>query len=165
VDTQGDSFFVAFGRAQDAARAAATAQRTLAAHAWADGERVHVRMGVHTTEATATATGYVGMGVHRAARIAASAHGGQVVVSQAARDVLEDDSGFEFADLGEHVLKDFPQPQRLYQLLVPELPKEFPPLRTLVKPRATCRRNRPGSSDARRSSRRSAGSRAVSRCA
>ena len=137
VDTQGDSFFVAFGRALDAASAALAAQRALAAFLWTVEEPVKVRMGIHSTEAKPTGSGYVGMGVHRAARIASAAHGGQIVISRATRDLLEDDSGFACADLGDHVLKDFPQPQRLYQLLVPGLPQEFPPLRTRATTWAT----------------------------
>ncbi len=83
VDTQGDAFFVAFARATDAAAAAAEAQRALA-----DGP-VRVRMGIHTGEPIRTDEGYVGIDVHRAARIAAVGHGGQVLVSQTSRDLLD----------------------------------------------------------------------------
>ena len=131
VNTAGDSMFVAFSRAQDAAQAAAVARRALAAHAWADGERIRVRMGIHTCEATLTGSDYVGIGVHRAARICAAGHGGQILLSQTTRDLLGDDTDFDSIDLGAHLLKDFPQPQRLIQLVAPGLPREFPTLRTL----------------------------------
>jgi predicted ATPase/class 3 adenylate cyclase len=132
VDTQGDSFFVAFERPRDAVGAAVDAQRALADAPWPDGAEIRVRMAVHTTEATATADGYVGVGVHRAARICAAGHGGQVLVSQTTHDLLLDDV-FEhgFADLGEHRLKDLTSPQRLFQLKVDGLPDHFQSLRTL----------------------------------
>jgi predicted ATPase/class 3 adenylate cyclase len=128
--TEGDALFVAFARAVDAAGAAADAQRALAAHAWPDGERVRVRIGLHTCEATVTGANYVGIGVHRAARIGAAGHGGQIVLSHTTRDLLEDDRDVTCIDLGAHMLKGFAQPQRLYQLAGPDLPREFPPLRT-----------------------------------
>ena len=130
VDTAGDSFFVAFGRALDAVQAALDAQCALAGHAWADGEGIRVRMGIHTCEVTEAGSGYVGMGVHRAARICAASHGGQIVLSQMTRDLLLDETGVAYLDLGVHPLKDFAQPQRLYQVVDPRLPHEFPPLRT-----------------------------------
>jgi predicted ATPase len=119
VDTQGDAFFVAFARATDAAAAAAAAQDALA-----DGP-VRVRMGLHTGEPTVTEEGYVGMAVHHGARVMAAGHGGQVLLSQATRDLL--DPRFAVRDLGEHRLKDLSAPQRLYQLGE----GEFPPLKTL----------------------------------
>jgi predicted ATPase len=119
VDTQGDAFFVAFARATDAAAAAAAAQQALA------GGVVQVRMGLHTGEPTVTEEGYVGMAVHHAARIMSAGHGGQVLLSQTTRDLL--DAGFEVRDLGEHRLKDLSAPQRLYQLGE----GEFSPLKTL----------------------------------
>ena len=118
VDTQGDAFFVAFARASDALVAAEEAQRALA-----DGP-VRVRMGLHTGEPTVTEEGYVGMDVHRAARIAAAGHGGQVLVSQSTRDLVAAET---LRDLGEHRLKDVDTPVRLYQLGA----GNFPPLRTL----------------------------------
>ncbi len=108
VDTTGDAFFVAFARATDALSAAAVAQATLG------GGRVRVRMGVHTGEVALVETGYVGLEVHRAARIAAAAHGGQVVVSAATRALVGD--GFPLVDLGEHRFKDLSAPQRVFQL-------------------------------------------------
>ena len=91
IDTQGDAFFVAFRKATDAALAAAAAQRGLAAHTWPDGTDVRVRMGIHTGEPNVGDEGYHGLGVHRAARIMAAGHGGQVLLSQATCSVLEDD--------------------------------------------------------------------------
>jgi predicted ATPase len=119
VDTQGDAFFVAFTRATDAAEAAVEAQRALA------GGKVRVRIGLHTGEPLVASDGYVGMDVHRAARIMSAAHGGQVLLSQSTRDLLG--SALELRDLGEHRLKDLSAPQRLYQLG----PGEFSPLKTL----------------------------------
>jgi predicted ATPase/class 3 adenylate cyclase len=132
VDTQGDAFFAAFHRAGDAVRAAGDAQRALAAHMWPGDRKVRVRMGIHTCEAPATAEGYVGTGVHRAARICSAAHGGQVLVSHTSRDLLmEEDAGLVLRDLGEHRLKDLTEAQRLYQLAEDGLTTAFPPLRTL----------------------------------
>ena len=127
VDTQGDAFFIAFPTAQAAVLAAADAQRAL-------GETdVRVRIGVHSGEAAAGDEGYVGMDVHRGARVASAAHGGQVVLSQTTRELVGDALPDELAlrDLGEHRLKDLTRPQRLHQLVIAGLPHEFPPLRTL----------------------------------
>jgi predicted ATPase len=118
VDTQGDAFFVAFARATDALGAAAEAQSTLG-----DGP-VRVRIGVHTGEPLVTEEGYVGLDVHRAARIAAVGHGGQVLVSQATRELVGPDG---LVDLGEHRLKDLTAPERIYQLGE----GAFPPLKSL----------------------------------
>ncbi len=133
VDTQGDAFFVAFARASDAVLAAAGAQRALAAHAWPQGAALRVRMGIHTGEPTLTREGYVGIDLHRGARVMAAAHGGQVLVSQATRELLpaELPDGIFLRDLGEHRLKDLTLPQRLYQLVGESLPADFAPSRTL----------------------------------
>ncbi len=119
VDTQGDAFFVAFSRAADAVAAAAEARQAL------EPGPIRVRMGIHTGEPMVTAEGYVGIDVHRAARIAAAAHGGQIVVSETTRGLLDSDSGVR--DLGEHRLKDLIGAERLYQLGG----GDFPPLKTL----------------------------------
>jgi len=113
VDTQGDSFFVAFPRAADALGCAREAQRALAAHVWPEGIELRVRMGVHTGEALLAPTGYVGMEVHRAARIGAVGHGGQVLVSLSAREQVGDDlpDGADLRDLGSHRLKGLPEPR------------------------------------------------------
>jgi predicted ATPase/class 3 adenylate cyclase len=119
VDTQGDAFFVAFARATDAVAAAAAAREALG-----DGP-VRVRIGIHTGEPQLTDEGYVGIDVHRAARIAAATHGGQIVVSGTTRRLLPGDA--DLRDLGEHRLKDLVEAERLFQLGE----GEFPPLRTL----------------------------------
>jgi WD40 repeat protein/class 3 adenylate cyclase len=126
VDTQGDSFFVAFHEADEAAAAAAEAQTALARHAWPDGAAVRVRMGLHTGEPLVGEDHYVGIDVHRGARIAAAAHGGQVLVSERTRVLIATDS---LRDVGVHALKDLPEPERLYQLVVDGLPSNFPPPR------------------------------------
>ena len=133
VNTEGDSFFVSFSSAACAVRAALAAQRALQRHDWPDGAELRVRMGVHTGEATMVGHDYVGLEVHRAARIAAAAHGDQIVLSDATwrivRDAVGDD--VEFRDLGEHRLKDLSRPERIFQLVAPDLPTDFPPLRSL----------------------------------
>lgn len=131
VDTQGDAFFVAFGRAGDAVRAAVDAQRALYDHAWPDSVEVRVRIGLHTGEPAVGGERYVGMGVHRAARISAVGHGGQILVSSATRELIADDlpSGALLVDLGEHQLKDLDRAERVYQVLVDGLPAQFPPLK------------------------------------
>jgi predicted ATPase/class 3 adenylate cyclase len=128
VDTQGDSFFVAFSRASDAAAAAVSGQRALLANSWPEGTELRVRMGLHTGEPTAADGRYFGIDLHRAARVAAVAHGGQILCTQPTRDLLD---GVPFVDLGEHRLKDLAAEQHLYQLCAEGLPQEFPPVRTL----------------------------------
>jgi predicted ATPase len=118
VDTQGDAFFVAFARAQDALAAAGDAQAALS-----EG-LIRVRMGLHTGEPLVTDEGYVGLDVHRAARIAAVGHGGQILVSQSTRDLVDADG---LRDLGEHRLKDFTEPVSIFQVG----DDEFPPLKTI----------------------------------
>ena len=106
VDTQGDAFFLAFARASDAVSAAEEAQAALA-----EGP-IRIRIGLHTGEPAVTEEGYVGLDVNRAARICAVAHGGQVVLSQSTRELVD----AEIRDLGLHRLKDLQAPERLYQL-------------------------------------------------
>ena len=132
VDTQGDSFFFVFPRARDAVVAAVTGQRALAEHSWPDGRQVRVRIGMHTGEAALADGRYVGLAVHRAARISAAGHGGQILLSSSTRDVVEDDlpSGERLVDLGESRLKDVPRSERVFQLVAEGLPAEFPPLKT-----------------------------------
>jgi YVTN family beta-propeller protein len=133
VDTQGDSFFIAFSRAKDAVAAAADVQRDLAAHPWPDGAQVRVRMGLHTGEPQVGEQRYVGMGVHKAARIGAAGHGGQVLLSATTRELVEDElpPGVTIRDLGERRLKDVERPERLSQLVIEGLPSEFDALKTL----------------------------------
>jgi class 3 adenylate cyclase len=133
VGVEGDSFFVAFARASDAVAAAAQGQRALAGHRWPDGVVLRVRMGIHTGEPVTDPDGYVGLAVHRAARICAAGHGGQALCSQATRELLgaELPAGVGLRELGEHRLKDLTHPQRLWQLVIAGLPHAFPALRTL----------------------------------
>jgi predicted ATPase/class 3 adenylate cyclase len=133
VDTQGDSFFVAFARASDAVAAAVAAQRALAHHPWTDGTTVRVRMGLHTGEPKLSAENYIGLDVHHAARIMSAGHGGQVLLSQTTRDLVEQSlpAGVHLQDLGAHRLKDLQHPSHLFQLIIPGLPTDFPPLKTL----------------------------------
>ena len=119
VDIQGDAFFVAFARAHDAVAAAAEISGALASGP------VRVRVGVHTGEPALTDEGYVGIDVHRAARICAAGHGGQVLLSQATRDLLDGEA--DLRDVGEHRLKDLREPLHLYQVGG----KQFPPLKSL----------------------------------
>ena len=119
VDTQGDAFFYAFSRASDAVAAAEEAQQALA-----DGP-LQARIGIHTGEPQVTTEGYVGMDVHHGSRICSAAHGGQILVSQATRELLDDE--VVLRDVGEHRLKDFINPAHLYQLGS----EEFPPPRSL----------------------------------
>jgi YVTN family beta-propeller protein len=131
IDTQGDAFFVAFRRARDAVAAAAAGQRDLAANEWPDGRELRVRMGMHTGEPSVSDEGYLGLGVHRAARICSAGHGGQVLLSEATVALLGDDEipGIELRDLGRHQLKDIDRPERIHQLVLAGLPDSFPPLK------------------------------------
>jgi DNA-binding SARP family transcriptional activator len=131
VDDHGDCFFATFMRAADGADAAAAAQRALAAYPWPENLPVKVRMGLHTGEPVPVGDGFVGLDVHRVARICDAAYGGQVLVSQEAADLLGDEfpDGLDIQDLGEHMLKDLTQPERLFHLVIPGLPEQFPPPR------------------------------------
>ena len=121
VDTQGDAFFVAFARASNAVAAAADSQRALA------NGPIQVRMGLHTGEPRVTEEGYVGLDVHKGARIAAVGHGGQVLLSQTTRALVD----ANVRDLGAHRLKDLSAPERIYQLEIEGIPCDFPPLKTI----------------------------------
>ena len=125
VDCEGDAFFVAFSRAEAAVAAAAAAQQALAVAQWPEAVELRVRIGVHTGEPLVAVPKYVGMDVHRAARLMAAGHGGQVLVSQTTRDLIGD--AFRLVDLGQHRLKDLSAPEQIYQLGE----GEFPPLRSL----------------------------------
>ena len=121
VDTQGDAFFVSFARASEAVAAAAEGQRALARGP------IKVRMGLHTGEPRVTEEGYVGLDVHKGARIAAVGHGGQVLLSQTTHALVD----ANVRDLGPHRLKDLSAPERIYQLEIEGLPADFPLLKTL----------------------------------
>src|SRR5205823_1440341 len=146
IDTKGDSFFVVFRSAGAGVTAAGAAQAVLASHDWPEGAEVRVRMGLHTGEANVGSDGYVGYAVHQAARIGDAGHGGQVLISSTTAGLVRHDlpSELELRDLGEVALPDFDRLERLYQLVVPGLPEEFPPLsvreQTKARPRAPRRR-------------------------
>ena len=125
VGTEGDSLLVAFAKATNAVQAAQEAQRDLASHAWPDDRPLRVRMGIHTGEVTDASDQYVGIGLHRGARIAAAGHGGQILVSQATADLLTDARDVSLRDLGVHRLKDLDEPQHIHQLQIPGLPNGF----------------------------------------
>ena len=131
IGTEGDSFFVVFGTAGDAVRAAADGQRQLAGHAWPGNESLRVRMGIHTGTPGVYDGDYWGMDVHLAARIGAAAHGGQIVVSAVTGQLTQLPDGVTLRDLGTHHLKDIPEPEHLFQVTVDGLQPEFPPPRTL----------------------------------
>jgi predicted ATPase/class 3 adenylate cyclase len=136
-NTEGDSFFVVFDAVGEAVAAAVEAQRALGAEAWPEGVELTVRMGLHTGEASGSAAGLVGIDINRAARIAAAAHGGQIVVSDAVRTLIGADlpDGLSLRGLGSHRLKDLREPQPLCQVVADGLRLEFPPLRSLdVRP-------------------------------
>jgi predicted ATPase/class 3 adenylate cyclase len=136
VDTQGDAFFAVFSSPRACVAAVAQMQQAMEAYAWPAGEHVRVRMGVHTGEASKAGTGLVGLDVHRAARVAAVAHGGQVVLSESAAVLVRDrlPPGTALRDLGVHRLKDLGRPEQIFQLSVAGLQGEFPPLRSLGNP-------------------------------
>jgi predicted ATPase/class 3 adenylate cyclase len=135
VGTEGDSFFVVFPSVRQALAAAVDAQRALEEHPWPEGGRVRVRIGLHTGEGTLAAGSYVGVDVHRAARIAASGHGGQVLISDSTRALAEHalPDGVALRDLGEHRLKDLLKPERIFQVVHPALSSDFPRLATLTR--------------------------------
>ncbi len=128
MDSQGDAFFVAFPRARNAVEAAVQAQRSLAAHQWPGGVECRVRMGLHTGEPSVGDEGYHGIGLHRGARIAGIAGGGQILLSSATAELIHDDlpAGVSLRDLGEKQLKDIERPERVYQVLASGLPPEAP---------------------------------------
>jgi class 3 adenylate cyclase len=133
VSTEGDSFFVAFPSPAGAVEATAAAQRALAAHHWPMEGPLGVRMGLHTGEGILGGDNYLGLEVHRAARIAEAGHGGQVLVSAATRVLVESalPQGVALRDLGRHRLRDLALPEHLYQLVIQGLAADFPPPRTL----------------------------------
>jgi predicted ATPase/class 3 adenylate cyclase len=136
VDTSGDGVFAVFADAKSAVLGALDAQRVLTAHKWPHDVEVSVRMGLHAGTAHLVDCNYIGMDVHRTARISAVAHGGQTVISDAVRALVETelpaDTGVR--DLGRHALKDIEVPEHLFQLVAPDLRHEFPPLNSLSRP-------------------------------
>ena len=134
LDQAGDGLFHSFPSARRAVAAAAEAQLAMAKKSWPAGASVRARMGIHTGEATSRRAGFVGLDVHRAARIASAGHGAQTLLSGVTRDLVATElpAGATLSDLGEHWLKDLAQPEHLFQLTVDGLPQAFPPLKSLV---------------------------------
>ncbi len=133
VDTQGDSFFVSFPLATDAIAAVVEIQRSMADHTWPEGTSVRLRMGLHTGEPRLAEEGYVGIDVHRAARIGSIGHGGQVLLSETTAALVYDElpEGVKLLDLGEHRLKDIHRPEPISQLVISGLLSDFPTLKSL----------------------------------
>ncbi len=133
IGTEGDSFFVVFSSAPHAIAAAAATQRGLAAEPWPSGATIRIRIGMHTGEGVLSGGSYVGLDVHRAARIANAGHGGQVLLSATTRALVDGSlpAGVTLREMGEHRLKDLSRPERIWDLLIEGLPADFPPLHTL----------------------------------
>src|SRR5918996_1323509 len=133
VRTEGDSFFAVFRTPAQAVAAAVAAQRALAEEKWPHGGLLRVRMGLHTGEGVLGGDDYIGIDVNRAARIAAAGHGGQILISEATRALVEHilPDGVPIRDLGTHRLKDIHHAERLFDLAIERLQAEFPPPRTL----------------------------------
>jgi predicted ATPase/class 3 adenylate cyclase len=130
---EGDSFFAVFARAIDALFAATTLQRALCHEPWPADAPLRVRMALHTGDAALRDGDYLGAAVNRCARLRAAAHGGQVLLSSATQELVEDDlpAAVSLRDLGLHRLRDLHRAEHVFQLLHPELPAEFPPLQSL----------------------------------
>jgi DNA-binding NarL/FixJ family response regulator/class 3 adenylate cyclase len=126
IDCRGDEFFLAFALPGDAVETAIAIQRTHEAHGWPAERQVRVRMGIHTGKPVVEEDDYVGIDVHQVARLCSAGHGGQVLLSQATLDALED---IDVKDLGEHELKGLPRPERIFQLVHAGFENDFPPLR------------------------------------
>jgi predicted ATPase/class 3 adenylate cyclase len=134
--TQGDAFFVAFESAHDAVASAVDCQRLLGTHSWIKDAAVRVRIGLHTGRPVRVPGDYVGIDVHRAARICSAAHGGQIVLSGPTADRLRENPlpDTHIEDLGEHRLKDLDHPERIFQAVASGLQHRFPPLRSVAPP-------------------------------
>jgi len=132
--TVGDAVCAAFASALDAVLAALAGQRALRAEPWGATGPLHVRMALHTGVVEARASDYVGLPLSRVARILEAGHGGQILFSRATQELVRDELPPEIAlrDLGAHCLKDLTRAEPIFQLLAPDLPANFPPLRTLA---------------------------------
>jgi class 3 adenylate cyclase len=127
VDCRADEFFAAFQSPKDGLSAADSIQRSFGAHAWPEGIRVRLRIGLHTGEPVVEGGAYLGLDVNRTARICSAGHGGQILLSDTTRDLVAEDG--DFKDLGAHTLPGLPRPERIFQLLAPGLRSSFPSLR------------------------------------
>jgi DNA-binding NarL/FixJ family response regulator/class 3 adenylate cyclase len=125
IDCRADELFAAFEDASAAVEAAFAVQRAFVAHPWPGDAHVRVRIGLHTGTPSIAEDGYTGIDVHRAARICQAGHGGQVLLSQPTRTLVET----SIRELGDFDLNGLPEPERIYQLVADDLPSEFPPLR------------------------------------
>src|SRR5436309_1314370 len=139
VDAHGEEMLAAFATARAAVEAAVAAQRAHARHLWPEGGVVRVRIGIHTGEPTVADAGYLGLDVHRGARICALGHGGQVLLSQTTRDLVPNT---QTRDLGEVALKGLSRPEHIFQLLAPDLAADFPNLRRPALPPGVAGRER-----------------------
>ena len=133
ISHEGDSFLVVFENARKAVFAAVTAQRAIEAHSWPKGVTVRVRMGLHTGEPLESGSDYVGVDLHRAARICSAGHGGQILLSEATQNLVQYSlsEGMQTLDLGLHRLKDLKHPERIFQILDPARPTQFRAIRSL----------------------------------
>ncbi|HYS94672.1 MAG TPA: adenylate/guanylate cyclase domain-containing protein [Candidatus Acidoferrales bacterium] len=131
VDARADEFFAVFDRAPKALEAALSIERAAGGRAWPDGVEVKIRIGVHAGRPTLTDAGYVGLAVHTVARICSVAHGGQILLSAAAREAVgrSRPAGLRFRSLGSHRLRGLREAQALFQVEAADLPARFPPLR------------------------------------
>jgi class 3 adenylate cyclase/CheY-like chemotaxis protein len=127
IDVRGDEFFVAFEDAVGAARAAIAAQLAISGHDWPEDAELRIRMGMHTGEAIYADKDYLGIEVHKAARICFAGHGGQILLSEATHELVPEE--LERRELGSYRLRGLPTPERIFQLVAPGLPVEFPALR------------------------------------
>lgn len=136
VDARGDEMFAVFKQPHAALQAALDLQRAVRARAWPDALEVRLRIGLHSGRPTRTESGYIGLAVHTAARICFAAHGGQVVLSRAARESVAArlPTGIELLELGSHLLAGLPEPEALFQIVAVDLPSHFPPPRVLPAP-------------------------------
>jgi class 3 adenylate cyclase len=129
VDARADEFFAVFTDAAAAVDAAVAIQREIGAHAWPDGRPMRVRIGLHTGRPTLTASGYEGISVHTAARIATCAHGGQLIVSRSTRAALGEAASVQLTSLGSVRLRGIGDDHELFQVVASGLGATFPPLR------------------------------------
>jgi class 3 adenylate cyclase len=156
VDVRADELFAVFEQTRPAIEAALVIQRKVSARAWPEDAPVLIRVGLHAGRPDLTDTGYVGLPVHTAARICFAAHGGQIVVSRAVREAMDGAAAFEatFRDLGLHQLHGLPAPEALFQVVVADLPADFPPPRVGIsgsaEPAAPRRRRRAAREEAGR---------------
>ena len=133
VSTAGDSFFAVFPEAWHALNAAVAAQRSLATYDWPQSAPVRVRMGLHSGTATVDGGLYTGLDINRAARISSAAYGGQVLISGSVYRQIHQQlpEGVSLLDLGMHRFKDLAEPEHIYQVVIPGMASDFPPIRSL----------------------------------